>query len=100
MNISIESNNETMRLTGALDIYAAEKVHQTLREQLETRLHLTLDLAGVTSCDLTGVQLLCSLKKTGAQSGRVIRIEPVSSAVSECCVQLGFAPEFAHQPSC
>ncbi len=79
----------TFRLEGALDIYAAEKLRETLQGCTETAGLIVLDLGGVESCDTTGVQLLLSAHRTAAEAGNTLRFEAIPAAVGHCCARLG-----------
>ncbi|MFO1498356.1 MAG: STAS domain-containing protein [Verrucomicrobiota bacterium] len=89
MSIAIDEQNETLRLTGDLDIYAADQVRTSLIERLASGGGLVLDLAQVASCDATGLQVLCALQKTATENGRRVRLEQLPDAVRECCAGLG-----------
>ena len=84
-----DSPTEAFRLEGALDIYAAEKLRETLQGCMTTAGVIVLDLGGVESCDTTGVQLLLSAQRTASEAGRTLHFEAIPAAVGRCCERLG-----------
>jgi anti-anti-sigma factor len=89
MSHPIVSPNEAFRLEGALDIYAADGLRQTLQACLASAGTITLDLGGVESCDTTGVQLLLAARATAAERRQTVQFRDVPEAVAACCRRLG-----------
>ena len=91
MNLAIETEAATgvLRLAGALDIYAAEQLHEALKNRVGRAGEIAIDLAGIESCDTAGAQLLLSARRTAAGNSRAVRFESVSPAISRCCHRLG-----------
>jgi anti-anti-sigma factor len=89
LNIAIKEPTGVISLSGALEIYDVESLRDVLLRELTGRGELVLDLAGVSSCDTAGVQLLCSARKTLEQRGKRFHIERASAAFLTCCQRLG-----------
>lgn len=82
-----------VELHGAMDIYAAQSLHERLRQLLREHPRLELDLAAVEEIDSAGVQLLMSTKRAAAEQGRSLALVAHSPAVLETlelCQLLGF----------
>lgn len=80
------------KITGDLDIQHAEAVQKLLLIQSDSPA-LLLDLSGVTACDLTGLQLLLSTRKTASTVGANFSITAHSPAVAAACAGLGLEVE-------
>ncbi|WNJ89983.1 STAS domain-containing protein [Bosea sp. 685] len=52
---------------------------------------LVIDCSAITACDIAGIQLLVSASKTAAVSGRLMRLEGASEALSTALVRAGLA---------
>jgi anti-anti-sigma regulatory factor len=90
-NLTIVEAAGVLRVSGRLDIYAADSARAILLEHLGRSVPLHLDLTAVDSCDTAGAQLLCSFQKGAAQSGQPLGVE-LSPAIRDCCASLGLSP--------
>jgi len=84
--------SHTLRLAGNLDLYTVESAREALLQQFADKPRLEIDLDGVESCDVSGVQLLLAARRTAAVSGKSLSVHPVSQAVANCGALLGIAP--------
>lgn len=87
-----------LQLAGALDIYSADALREALLVPLQARSNLALDLAGVESCDVIALQLLCSARKTAAAQGTEFHIQTTSPAMAEAAAAVGLS-EFSVNPT-
>ncbi len=54
---------------------------------------VSLDLKHVSACDLTGVQLLCSARKTAALNHKIFTVSEASAAVIKAVSEAGLEPD-------
>jgi anti-anti-sigma factor len=78
-------------LAGSLDIDVARQVGETIAECLNQSPQVTLNLAGVESCDAAGLQVLLSCRKQARVGGVAIRFSAVSEALGATAAALGFS---------
>ena len=69
-----KEGNVRIAIDGSLSIYEASALREALAACMENEAGLELDLKGVTDCDASGLQLLCSARKTAGQRGKGIRV--------------------------
>lgn len=81
----------TLQLAGALDIYSADALREALLAPLQAKSDLALDLAGVESCDVIALQLLCSARKTAVAQGTAFSIQTTSPAIAEAAAAVGLS---------
>ncbi len=79
-------------VAGALDLYSAPEVREALLAR-SAEPSLTVDLSGVETCDLAGLQLLLAAKRSAAAAGRSVRLRNPSAAVSAACEAVGIGVE-------
>lgn len=60
----------TLKIEGSMSIYEAKAIRAELLVSLTNDEELTLDLNGVTDCDIACLQLLFSAQKTAAEEGK------------------------------
>ena len=94
MNTGSDEESGAWRPTGALDIYNAETLRQSLAEHINAKATPCLDLAEVGICDTAGAQLLWSATKTAANEGKTIQFKQVPAVVRESCNRLGLPELF------
>lgn len=82
-NETVERAEKGMDLTldGELNIQNVADLKIQLAEALEKCESLSLDLENVSRIDLTTLQLLCSVHRTGWTHGKPVRISKTSDAV-------------------
>jgi anti-sigma B factor antagonist len=67
-----------LAVAGELDIGTAERLRLAVAPHLRPGAHVTLDLAGVTFCDSTGLAALVGIyKRLAATDGRLILRAPI-----------------------
>ena len=91
MHISDLESGAVLKISGSVDIAAAQELHTALATYAERESQLTLDLSEVDRCDVTALQLLCSLRKTARKAGKPLRFDKVSAAIEELCAAWAFS---------
>jgi anti-anti-sigma regulatory factor len=76
-----------LKIEGNLDIQHAEGVHKLFLSQPASP--MVLDLSAVAACDVTGIQLLLSARKTATDAGEKFLVSAYSPAVVTACAGLG-----------
>jgi anti-anti-sigma factor len=91
--MTLDQNIKTGELvvSGNLDIDVARQVGETIAECLNQSPQVTLNLAGVESCDAAGLQVLLACRKQARASGIPIRFSAVSEALGATAAALGFS---------
>src|SRR5512133_3078370 len=70
------TQGRSLPITGKATVMGAGELKRVLAEALETTDALTLDVSGVTECDLTLFQLLCAAHHSAALLGKSLTIAP------------------------
>jgi len=85
MNITPEQrgSQHCLHLEGELTIYAAAAVKAALLDALAGAAEIEIDLAGVSSIDTAGVQLLIAAKRDAADAGTPLGLVGHSAAALE-----------------
>jgi anti-anti-sigma factor len=99
MKLQITTGSDSLRFAGDLDLYHVEAARDALRDWLATQSRLPLDLAGVTSCDAAGLQLLLAAGLSASATGKHLQIAGAAVAVHTCCDQLGVPPATIFVPA-
>lgn len=91
MNPTTETPTDdgALKLSGALDIYGADVLRETLRTRLGALGEIVIDLSQIESCDTTGIQLLLSARRQATETGRILHFRHASVAVQSCSQRLG-----------
>lgn len=90
MNLNITRTADgQLKLAGALDIYSASSLRDSLQDAFQSTGPIRLDLADVSGGDVTGLQLLFSGRKTASSSGREFVVTSLSPAIREAGTSLG-----------
>lgn len=90
----------SLAILGTMDIYAADDLRAQLTQDLDSPKGVSLDLSGVDSCDVTGLQLLVATRKSAAEAGKSFQITAASTAFEEARAALGIPAEtFANNQS-
>lgn len=66
----------SLHITGKATVMGAGELKRVLAEALETTDALTLDVSGVTECDLTLYQILCAAHQSAALRGKSLTMAP------------------------
>lgn len=99
MKLQITTVNGSLQFAGDLDLYHVEAAREALRDCLATQSPLPLGLAGVTTCDASGLQLLLAARHTATATGKHLHVSGASAVVDNCCRQLGIPPEAIFAPA-
>ncbi len=72
-----------LKVEGQMTVMVALELRDQLAECFESYEGVILDLEGAESCDMAGVQLLCSARRTAFETGKEFSVTGASSAVME-----------------
>ena len=89
---AVQKNKERpalLEIKGDMTLYEIAELHQTVKASLVQRRGATLDLSGVAACDAAGLQLLCSVARTAAESGTAAVLRNVPETVREAARRAG-----------
>ena len=100
MRIAEQNEDGCVRVVveNSMTVYEAE----TLRKEWAAYFHshpktatagVSLDLKNVNACDITGVQLLCSARKTAALNHKIFTVSEASAAVIKAVSDAGLEPD-------
>lgn len=87
----------TIKLGGTISIYEVAGIHKKLLRSLEENPTVRLDLAGVSSCDTAGIQLLLAAGKTGEEQGKRVILSNSPEAVREAARRIGVEPDISQE---
>ena len=90
-NMSATDENDSLKLTGSLDIYSAESLRDVLLKHAESSRSISIDLSAVEVCDVTGLQLLYSARRSAEAANKSFLITSVSDAFLAACAAAGVA---------
>ncbi len=81
----------SVSLDGELDIQTIVRAHAVMLEAFQTQDAVVLDITGVTSVDLTFIQLIEAARVTAVQTGKTFKLtaaapEPVVEALQRSCL--------------
>ena len=80
-----------LQVAGALDIYSAEALRDALLRPVHSETGLVLDLSGVVSCDVIGLQLLYAARRSCEAYRRPFHVHSVSKPVCEAAAAVGLS---------
>jgi len=78
-----------------MSIYEVREIYGDLLKSFEKDGELILDLSEVTSCDVAGIQLLYSAKRTAKEKGKGFSFSGASDAVIEAAGGAGIELEIS-----
>jgi anti-anti-sigma factor len=90
MKIDVLSESEksaSLKISGALDLDAAEALHEALARRAHVA--LTLDLAEASECDLTALQIFVAAVRSARENQTSFSIASHSEAVEAACAAVG-----------
>jgi anti-sigma B factor antagonist len=94
MSKKIESTRKkVLKLEGNLSIYEAGSLQEMFISSLEDGDLLEVDMMEVKECDTSGLQVLCSGKKTADQKGKQIILTGIPKAVEDAMIKAGITQE-------
>ena len=82
-----------LRIKGAMSVFTIEKSHKEIVAAFDACDDLTLDLKEVNDCDISGLQLLYSARKTANAIGKAFSVEGASDAIIDIFNRAGLSPE-------
>ena len=86
----------------SMTIYEAEKLREEWAAHFNEFLNpdseneaagVSFDLKQVSACDITGVQLLCSARKTAELNNKLFSVSEASKEVMEAVTETGLEPD-------
>ena len=86
-----------LRIKGAMSVFTIEKTHQEIAASFGACDDLTLDLKGVNDCDISGLQLLYSARKTARSIGKAFSVEGASNSIIDIFSRAGQDPEIVFE---
>lgn len=89
MDAQFQIREDLLDVAGELDLNSAERFRDALTQLLERAAHPQVDLSGVESCDLSGLQLLRSAVVSGEAQGTPVTVTGGDGVVDEACRRLG-----------
>jgi anti-anti-sigma factor len=90
IRICPEEGARIIELEGDLSISTAALLRTTLLEGMQTGAKAMLDMAGVRSLDLSGMQLLCSAHRSYAQRNAVLQVRRVNDDFRRIAMTAGY----------
>jgi len=78
-----------LKLEGKLSIYDVGGLREKLATSLEDADILDIDMTDVRECDTSGLQVLCSTKKTAGQKGKQIVLTGIPKVVEDVMIKTG-----------
>lgn len=91
-------NGTILKLYGDATIQNALDLKAVLAQEINGRDNLTVDLAYVTSCDVSLFQLLCAAHKRSLRDGKSMRVGDCSPSVSQAISAGGFTRDAGCMP--
>lgn len=89
MATQFQIRESLLTVTGSLDLDTAEPFRDALIQIVEQGAHPEVDLSGVETCDLAGLQLLRAAILTAAGQGTPLTMVACAAAVQQACRQFG-----------
>ena len=89
MDAQFQIREDLLDVAGEIDLSCAEAFRDALVELLEKAAHPQVDLSGVASCDLAGLQLLRAAVVSGEAQGTPVVVTGGDGVVAEACRRLG-----------
>lgn len=84
-----EERKSTLKLEGNLSIYEAVAIREKITEALKGGGILEINISDVVECDTSGLQLLCSAKKTADRENKKICLSIAPGAVQDAMTITG-----------
>jgi anti-anti-sigma factor len=89
-----ERNGGTvLQIKGTMSVFNIAKTHKEIVASFDACEDLALDLKGVTDCDISGLQLIYSARKTANSIGKAFSVEGASRAIIDIFNRAGLSPE-------
>ncbi len=97
--LSTEKNKDgctSIVVESSMTVYEAEKLRKEWAAYLkkgDACAGVCLDLKNVSDCDITGVQLLCSARKTATLNHKIFTVSEASETVIKAVSDAGLEPD-------
>jgi anti-anti-sigma factor len=91
MTLNKDEVTGVLKISGPLDIDAADSLREALLDGFQRQPDVAADLSGVDMCDAAAVQVLLAAHGNLAYSGKAFRIVAASEAVTVTAAALGFS---------
>jgi anti-anti-sigma factor len=82
-----------LRIERAMSVGEIAAIHKEITACFDECEDLTLDLTGVNDCDISGLQLLYSARKTARSVGKAFSVDNPSESIIEIFNRAGLDPE-------
>ncbi|MBF0117214.1 MAG: STAS domain-containing protein [Desulfobacterales bacterium] len=92
-------NGLYIKITGALTVYEIESLHTELLNSFNSADTMFLNLAEVSDCDVSGIQLIISAIRTIEKSNKSISITDVSLSINNAFSLCGINPADIFRPN-
>ncbi len=89
MTFTKDNTTGVLKLSGTLDIDAANSLRETLLDCFLQQQEVATDLSAVDTCDTASLQVLLAAQRNAASFGKAFRITAASSSVTETAAALG-----------
>ena len=70
-----------LRIEGPMSVIDIASIYKEIVVCFDEYNHVALDLKGVSDCDISGLQLLCSARKTANSSGKTFSVDDASNSI-------------------
>jgi anti-sigma B factor antagonist len=84
---------KTLKLEGNLSIYEASTLKEKLAGILTDADILEIDISEVMECDTSGLQILCSAKRTADRESKKIGLSLIPKTVQDAMIRTGITHE-------
>ena len=91
MQITTPDDGACLKISGTLDIAAADELRTALAAYAERESALVLDLSGVDAVDAGILQLLCSVRQTALHANQRFQVAPLPPAIEEASAAIGLS---------
>jgi anti-anti-sigma factor len=82
-----------LKVKGSMSVFDIAGTHKEIVACFNKRDDLTLDLRGVNDCDISGLQLLYSARKTANSCGKTFSIDGASDSIIDIFNRAGLDPK-------
>ena len=82
-----------LKMDNSLSIYEVNDFQERLMGLLQNNDQLEIDLDPITECDVAGIQLLYSARKTADKMGKELIMLGSSRSLEDTAVRAGLSPE-------
>ena len=82
-----------LRIKGSMSVFNIASIHKELLSCFDEDNNLTLNLEAVEVCDISGLQLLYSARKTAESEGKKFMVDGTSISIIDTINSAGLSPE-------